>query len=155
METETKNNELLRGGQFLVKETKAEVKGKVNQAATAVAGATAPPMYNDGPASYDRIVYGGNEGDKSKTHPGERDFPTGKSGKHHGPSMADSNRLTGAGSEGDPGLGRMSEGPAMRGYGKISYGNHQKPNMHKGNGKQVHGSPFNLGGSKLSKHFKK
>jgi len=145
----------VRGAKAKVKETKAKIKGKVNQAATAVAGATAPPMYNDGPASYDRIVYGGNEGDKSKTHPGERDFPTGKSGKHHGTPMADSSRLTGAGSEGDPGLGRMSEGPAMRGYGKISYGNHQKPNMHKGNGKQVHGSPFNLGGSKLSKHFKK
>ena len=108
-----------RGAKAKIRETKDKVKARINKAATAVAGATAPPMYNDGPA------------------------------------MADSNRLTGAGSEGDPGLGRMSEGPAMKGYGKISYGNHQKPNMDKGNGKPVHGSPFNLGGSKLSKHFKK
>ncbi len=98
---------------------KRGAKAKIREKATAIAGSTAPPMYNDGPA------------------------------------MADSSRLTGAGSEGDPGLGRMSEGPAMGGYGKISYGNYQKPNMHKGNGKVVHGSPFNLGGSKLSKHFKK
>ena len=49
-----------------------------------------------------------------------------------GPHMGDSSRLTGAGSEGDPGLGRMSMSPQPGMYGKgtkISYGNYSAPKM--------------------------
>jgi len=155
----------VRGAKAKVRETKAKVKSKVNQAATAVAGATAPPMYGANKHDYkehmdaaghetkDGVVGGGKYGKGGHY----KDYEASSKGTpmHGGPAMADSNRLTGAGSEGDPGLGRMSEGPALGGYGKISYGSHQKPIMDKGNGKAIHGSPFNLGGSKLSKHFKK
>lgn len=142
---------------------KKNVKAKINKAATAVAGATAPPMYGANKGDFHEHmdpqghetktgVVGGGKYGKGGHY---KDYEGG-SGMYGGPSMADSDRLTGAGSEGDPGLGRMSEGPGMYGRGsKISYGNYQKPNMHKGNGKEVHGSPFPLSGSKLSKHFKK
>ena len=49
-----------------------------------------------------------------------------------GPHMGDSSRLTGAGSEGTPGLGRMSMSPQPGMYGKgtkISYGNYSAPKM--------------------------
>ena len=49
-----------------------------------------------------------------------------------GPHMGDSSKLTGAGSEGTPGLGRMSMSPQPGMYGrgsKISYGNYSAPKM--------------------------
>ncbi len=154
-----------RGAKAKVKETKDKVKAKVHEKATAIAGKTAPGMYGANKHDYkehmdaaghetkDGVVGGGKYGKGGHY----KDYEASSKGTpmHGGPAMADSNRLTGAGSEGDPGLGRMSEGPALGGYGKISYGSHQKPTMDKGNGKAIHGSPFNLGGSKLSKHFKK
>ncbi len=153
------------GAKAKVKETKDKVKAGINKAATAVAGATAPGMYGANKHDYkehmdaaghetkDGVVGGGKYGKGGHY----KDYEASSKGTpmHGGPAMADSNRLTGAGSEGDPGLGRMSEGPALGGYGKISYGSHQKPTMDKGNGKPIHGSPFSLGGSKLSRHFKK
>ena len=64
------------------------------------------------PAKYDRVVLGGNKGDKSKTH----------SGKDYAPGMYE-----GPGGQETPKLGRMSMG-----YGKgskISYGHHSGMKM--------------------------
>ena len=38
----------------------------------------------DAPAKYDKVVLGGNKGDKSKTKPGKKDYEG--AGKHHGAS---------------------------------------------------------------------
>jgi len=152
---------------------KRGAKAKIHEKATAIAGKTAPGMYGANKHDYKEHMDAAGHETKDGVVGGGKYGKGGHYKDYEGPSMADSDRLTGAGSEGDPGLGRMSEGdksgeaagkaglilpkgPGMYGRGsKISYGNHQKPNMHKGNGKVVHGSPFNLGGSKLSKHFKK
>ena len=77
-------------------------------------------------------------------------------GDHKGPKMADSKKLTGPGSEGDPGLGRMSMGPGMYGKGsKISYGNYHKPSYAKGGGQTTSGSPFGMNSAqKIHQHSK-
>lgn len=76
-------------------------------------------------------------------------------GDHKGPKMADSKKLTGPGSEGTPGLGRMSMGPGMYGKGsKISYGNYHKPTYAKGSAGQSN-SPFSMNSAhKIHKHMK-
>lgn len=74
-----------------------------------------------------------------------------------GPHMGDSSRLTGAGSEGTPGLGRMSMSPQPGMYGKgtkISYGNYNAPKMssyakHSGkNAPSMHKMPSFIKGKK-------
>jgi len=65
------------------KKTRAKVKGAVKKAGkvgAAVAGAAKQAA--QGPAKYDRVVLGGNKGDKSKTKPGKKDYaPAMKHGK--------------------------------------------------------------------------
>ena len=85
-----------------------------------------------------------------------KDKAPGMYGDHKGPKMADSKKLTGPGSEGDPGLGRMSMGPGMYGKGsKISYGNYHKPSYAKGGGVTTSGSPFGMNSAqKIHAHMK-
>jgi hypothetical protein len=69
------------------KKTAGKVKAGVKKAkkvGTAVAGAAkqAMAMEHKGAAKYDRVVLGGNKGDKSKTKPGKKDYaPAMKHGK--------------------------------------------------------------------------
>jgi len=95
------------------------------------------------PAKYDRVVLGGNKGDKSKTH----------SGKDYAPGMYE-----GPGGQETPKLGRMSmPGPGMYGKGsKISYGHHSGMKMSNYAKAGLAGKGISKGPSMiLSKHMKK
>jgi hypothetical protein len=108
-------------------------------------------------------MYGGKKGDESKSR---RDYMGDGA-----PKMADSNRLQGDGSEGTPGLGRMSRGrydnvggPSMSGK---AYDNKEAYNKNLSDSARLHylenernddekGGPSmrGKGGSSLSKHFR-
>ena len=155
-----------------VRKAKNTVKKAKKVATAAVAGAkSAMEMNHKGAAKFDRVVLGGNKGDKSKTKPGKKDYmkKKGTAMHHKGASQetpaerrrADlmynpvDNRSKDAMNRGDaPGMynhksGGMYKGPSM---GKIKYGMYEKPAVKVGTGGK---GMSMMSANKISKHFKK
>lgn len=142
---------------------KAASKTPAAQAGKALANAAkkAVSMEHKGAAKFDRVVLGGNKGDKSKTKKGKRDYMG--PGMHHKGTAKMSNQLKYDGSaidqnkmsaqmrEGGAGMynhksGGMYKGPSM---GKIKYGMYEKPAVKVGTGGK---GMSMMSANKISKH---
>ena len=146
---------------------KAASKTPAAQAGKALANAAkkAVSMKHKGAAKFDRVVLGGNKGDKSKTKPGKRDYMKKKAPAMHHKGAAkmsnelkydgsaiDQNKMSAQMREGGASMynhksGGMYKGPSM---GKIQYGMYEKPTVHKGTGGK---GMSMMSANKISKHM--